>query len=738
LAGKKTSKKRDQTTPPSSGGGTAQPQRLLFGLTIVCSAFLLFFVQPMVGKRLLPWYGGAPGVWTLCLAFYQVTLFAGYAYAHGLRRLGRPPVELAIHAGLFALACLSLPVLPDETFRPEPSRDPTVGILRALLANVALPFLFLSATGPLLQAWFSRALPKRTPYFLYALSNLGSLVALFAYPFLFEPNLGLDVTGTSWSIGFATLGVGVLACGGFALRSQRETSGTERASESAVALSGSRMSEIGLWLALSGVAVVLLMGITNQLCLDVASVPFLWLLPLAIYLITYILCFSSERFYRRAPFVVLVALSMLLLPLAEPAFNDRSSFTGLQSRPIAIGLHLILLFSACMVLHGELYRRRPAANALTAYYLWVSAGGALGGLFVGIAAPLWFNDYYEVPAGFAAWWVLVLGLAMRDNESALRSGAPVWRRIAATLAACAIPLTLLTTERFRTSGVVHQERSFFGVLRVLSSEPGKAPARVLRHGTTLHGLQFTEVNLRRLPTAYYGFAGGVGLTLQGAARQGPIRVGVIGLGIGTLAAYGRNGDLYRFYEIDPAVIDLAQDPSYFHYLADSKAAVEVVEADGRLALEAEQRRGERPWDVLIVDAFSSDSVPVHLLTREAFALYTQRLAPGGVLAIHVSNRHLALTDLAFRLARSSGLVAAELRTASAPRLTTVPARWVLLARERAHLERQLNSVASATRSLRLPRNHVSLGVPQTIPSKRIPLWTDDYSDLLSILRSPEG
>lgn len=735
--GSKRQQGRGRTPEPAHRTAAPATDRLLFGLAVACSAFLIFLVQPMVGKRLLPWYGGAPGVWTLCLAFYQTTLFAGYAVAHLLRRLGRPKLELALHAALFAAALWSLPVLPGEAFRPGADTDPTFGIVRALLANVALPFLFLAATGPLVQAWFARTHPTRAPYFLYALSNLGSLLALFAYPFLFEPNLGLAETGSSWSLGFAAVGLAILACGAVAVaRGARAepSSGTLPETEPI----RTRASDRLVWMALSGVAVVLLMGITNQLCLDVASVPFLWILPLAVYLVTFILCFASERCYRRGPFVLVAAVAILLLPLVEPAFNDGSSFTGLQSRPLAIGLHLLLLFAACMVMHGELYRRRPAAEALTSYYLWVSAGGALGGLLVGIVAPRWFIDYYEVPVGFAAWWLLVVGLAWKDTRGSLRSGTPRWRRAAALCAASSIAVSMLASERFRTSDVIHQERSFFGVLRVLTSEPGKAPAHVLRHGTTLHGLQFTGPHLRRLPTAYYGFAGGVGLTLQGAAKRGPIRVGVIGLGAGTLAAYGRAGDVYRFYEIDPAVIALARSSEYFTFLGDSHAQIEVVEADGRLALEDEARRREPGWDVLVVDAFSSDAVPVHLLTREAFALYARRLAPGGVIAIHVSNRHLALTDLSFQLAKQSGLAAAELRTASAPKLTTVPSRWVLLANEARHLERVLGSVASATRSLRLPRSHVSLGLPEQFPSNRVPVWTDDYSDLLSILRSPQS
>ena len=357
---------------------------------------------------------------------------------------------------------------------------------------------------------------------------------------------------------------------------------------------------------------------------------------------------------------------------------------------------------------------------------------------MGIAAPRWFVDYYEVPVGFAAWWLLVLGLAMRDSNGWLRGGSPPWRRVVAGVVALLAMVSMVGNERFETEGVVHQERSFFGVLRVISSEADEAPAHVLRHGTTLHGLQLTGVNLRRLPTSYYGFAGGVGLALQGAARKGPIRVGVIGLGAGTLAAYGRQGDLYRFYEIDPAVIALAQGSEFFTFLGDSRAEIDIIETDGRLALEEEERLQESGWDVLVVDAFSSAAVPVHLLTREAFSLYARRLAPGGVVAIHVSNRHLALTELTFELARSVGLPVLELRTASAPALNTVSSRWVMMARKPEHLSSLLESVSDAQRSLRLPRNHVDLGLPDRFPSPRFSVWTDDYSDLFGILAPPRG
>ncbi len=710
--------------------------RLLFGLAVACSAFLIFLVQPMVGKRLLPWYGGAPGVWALCLGFYQATLFAGYAYAHLLIRLARVQLQVGLHALVFIAALWALPVLPGESFRPEAGADATLGIFSALLASVALPFLFLAATGPLVQAWFAGTGSRRSPYFLYALSNGGSLLALFAYPFFFEPNVGLSETGSGWSFGFAVVGAAILACGAFA-GSRNEEQGRSGDPGPPCKSSKSALSDAILWAALSGVAVVLLMGITNQLCLDIASVPFLWILPLAVYLVTFILCFTSESFYRRGPLIFLVASASILLPFSEPAFNNAQSFTGFQSHPVAIGLHLLLLFASCMALHGELYRRRPAVQLLTSYYLWISAGGALGGIFVAVVAERFFADYYEVPWALTIWWVLMLGLAMRDRASRLSPGTPFWRRLGVfSIAALAI-LSMLWSERFRSTDVIHQERSFFGVLRVLSADDEKAPAHVLRHGTTLHGLQFTEANLRLLPTAYYGFAGGVGLTLQGFASGSPIRVGVVGLGVGTLAAYGREGDFYRFYEIDPAVISLSRNSEYFSFLADSKAKTEVVEADGRLALEDEERRNEPGWDVLVVDAFSSDSVPVHLFTREAFGLYARRLAPGGVIVVHVSNRHLALSDLSFRLANSNGLVAAELSTASVPQLTTLRSRWVVIARQSEHLEALLSSVASASRALRLPQNHLGVAIPTRLQSKSGPLWTDDYSDLFGILGSPK-
>lgn len=712
---------------------SARSNRLLFVFAIACSAFLVFLIQPMVGKRLLPWYGGAPGVWTLCLAFYQTTLFAGYAYAHGLMRIGRPRLELCIHTTLFIAALLVLPVLPNDAWRPWSSADATAGILLSLTANVALPFLFLSATGPLIQAWFARAHPGRNPYFLYAFSNVGSLLALVAYPFAFEPNLGLAESGEYWAIGFGAVGAAVLACGLVSLLRGKHNDGEAYTSVKSEDRDV-RAADIGLWIALSGVAVVLLMGITNQLCLDIASVPFLWILPLAIYLLTFILCFTSQRFYRRGLFVIVASVTMLLLPYSESAFNEgKQVLVGLQSRPIAIGLYSLLLFSTCMVAHGELYRRRPSPRALTDFYMWVSAGGALAGLLVGIGASRFLVDYYEVPLGFALWWVLVLGLTMKDSKGLLRVGSPVWRKAVAIGVAVFLLVTMLSGERFRFADVVYQERSFFGVLRVIASTEGSHTTNLLRHGTTLHGAQYTSALLRRFPTTYYGFAAGIGLALPNVGMRGSLRVGVVGLGAGTLSAYGRPGDLYRFYEIDPAVISLARDSSLFTFVNDSRAVIEIVEADGRLALEEEHRRAETRLDVLVLDAFSSDAVPVHLLTREAFALYAKRLEPDGMLAIHVSNRHLDLSAVCFRLAESAGFAAIMIRTASAPAFNSVPARWVFATRDPERLKSLQNAIRASNRSLGLADNHLRVITPDRVNVADAPLWTDDYSDLLSIL-----
>lgn len=710
----------------------------LYALAIFASAFLIFLVQPMVGKRILPWFGGVAAVWTLCLAFYQTTLFAGYAYAHLLIRYASPRAQLGIHTVAVAAALVSLPVLPSSPSVALQGGDPTLEILRLLGANVALPFLVLASTGPLVQAWFARAYAERSPYPLYAVSNLGSLLALFAYPFLLEPRLPLSDTGTLWSLAFGVTAFSVLAC---ALPSVRAGSVVTGGGDAAGQAPRGRRDplDVALWLLLSGCAVVLLMGVTNKLCLDVASIPFLWILPLTTYLLTFILCFSSEAFYRRGPLVAIAAIAFVLTLGRSLWFDwvgpgDLRIF--LNSLSVQIATYCALLFGACMILHGELYRLRPAARSLTLFYLCVSGGGALAGLFVGIAAPLLFDGYYELELGFALACVCFLVVRAHDPTSWRGRGAPRLRwSVIGLLSVVLFGYTSAAVVR-SPSIVRHRERSFFGLLRVLESGQGAERQHQLQNGTTLHGVEFMSLSYRMLPTSYYGRATGLGLALAERPGDKPRRIGVVGLGVGTVAAYGRPGDLMRFYEVDPAVVRIARDDGYFAFLAGTPADVEVVVGDARLQLADEQARGVRQdFDFLIVDAFSSDAVPVHLLTREAFVHYMDALAPDGVMAVHVSNRHFELRGLVSRMASEVGAQSLQVANTMAPKFQSIPARWVMVARDREVLDGLSARMQRRRAAMGLARRAVAISPPRDAQLKRTPVWTDDYSDLFGLLRA---
>jgi hypothetical protein len=549
-------------SPPRAGRVGVGPW--LFVAAIFASAFLIFSIQPMVGKRILPWFGGVPAVWTLCLAFYQFALFLGYAYAHLLIRFARPSLQLGLHAVAVAAALVALPVLPSDAWAPEGAGEPVVRVLAILLANVALPFMVLAATGPLVQAWFARCYPSRSPYPLYAVSNVGSLLALLAYPAWIEPQLPLSETGTLWSVAFVPTAVAVLGCAAMARRPAHDSAISNRAAEDEGRAAPTPVA-IALWLLLPGAAVVMLMAVTNKLCLDVASLPFLWILPLVAYLVTFILCFASGRTYRRVPCVALFAFG-LWLTVGAPywiswlAPKDQTIFWSLT---VQIPAYCTLLFASCMILHGELYRLRPPTRSLTAFYLCVSGGGALGGIFVGLLAPVLFASYLEILLGPILVALLLLAACAIDRSSILSARAPAWRW------AIVGPLTLGLLGLAGWQGLRpipslhHQQRGFFGVLRVLQLDDDSGSQRQLWHGRTMHGAQFLGESSRRLPTSYYGRATGVGLALGSRRQADATRIGVIGLGVGTLAAYGRTGDLMRFYEINPAVIRIARDSDDF-------------------------------------------------------------------------------------------------------------------------------------------------------------------------------
>lgn len=721
---------------------SASPGVVAFVLAIFLSAFLIFLVQPMVGKRVLPWFGGAPGVWTVCLAFYQTALFAGYAYAHLLIRFAPPRVQLLVHALLVASALAAPSVLPQREAMPGTEWSPEARILVLLLGHVLLPFMVLASTGPLVQSWFARCHPDRSPYPLYAVSNLGSLLALFAYPFLLEPRLGLAETGEYWAVGFAAVGALVLGTAALALRPAPEGASARDIEEEA-GRPAVTPGVIALWLALSAAAVVMLNGLTNRLCLDIASVPFLWVLPLATYLATFVIAFSSDRAYRRAPLFALV-IGLLALSAFQLAWTDRTNtdahsglamiFTSLSA---VILYYTALLFGACFILHGELHRLRPAARSLTLFYLCVSAGGAMGGLFVGLAAPRLFDGYAEFGFGLAL--VLLLGgyaaARERGGVRAAWSGAGWPVRVAASFA-----LLLAASEAYlavRTHPAqVHQERNFFGVLRVLEAGEGDSAMRAMMHGTTLHGTQYLEGAWRRSPTSYYGQASSLATAMQARPPGRGARVAVIGLGAGTIAAYARPGDLFRFYEIDPAVIRLARDTGDFTYLSEARGRVEVRQGDGRLSLETEQAAGEaQNYDLLVIDAFSGDAVPVHLLTREAFETYRRSLAPGGVIALHFSNRHFDLMPVLARISVSLGMAHLQVVTRPVPTWRTNPSAWVFVAEQPARLDAFPRVSRSQLQRLRVPSEAHTFSRTTGEGLASVRLWTDDFTDLFGALKT---
>lgn len=706
---------------------------LLYAAATFASAFLIFLVQPMVGKRILPWFGGGPGVWTLCLMFYQTALFLGYAYAHTLVRRASPRSQLIVHTVVFAGAALLLPVLPGDHWRPGGLDDPEASILLMLFANVALPFLVLAATGPLVQAWFARLHPDRSPYPLYAVSNVGSLLALCVYPFVIEPRLGLSLTSTAWGVAFVACGVAVLACAFLARSSDAANNSPEHGgSESATPLI------VALWLLLPAAAVMVLMAITNRLCLDLASVPFLWVLPLGIYLLSFIFCFGSERAYRRAPFV-LFSLSMCLVMVAAPSLTwlPAAWTAALTSIYGQIATHSLLLFGVSMVMHGELYRLRPPPANLTSFYLCVSGGGALGGLFVGVVAPRVFDAYHEFPLGLGCAGVLLMLTCGVDPRSALRFGGPRWRWALATPAALVALVVIALASTSQPADLVHAERNFFGVLRVYQEDANDPQAMryAFTHGNTLHGIQFRQAGLRKLVTGYYGAGSGVATALNSRPRGAPTHVGIVGLGVGLLVPYGRAGDRFRFYELDPDVIRLAQNQTYFSFLSDSAAEISLVPGDARLSLQAELDAGTpQEFDVLVLDAFSSDSIPVHLLTLEAFSLFALHLKDEGVIATHLSNRHLDLAPLVVRLGERLGMKAVLVTNRNMSRLRTRASRWVLLSRHAERLDAARSVAAQFRKTHNLTPRTLRFQVLQPDVLERAPVWTDDYSDVFSVLK----
>jgi hypothetical protein len=748
---------------------------LLFALTSLLSAFLLFQVQLIVSKHILPWFGGSAAVWTTSMLVFQLLLLGGYVYSHLISMKLSARTQTIVHLALLAAAFLTIVVLslvwssaimPGNKWRPDVSASPAASVAAIILVSAGLPFFVLSTTGPLLQSWFGRLGGGVKAYRLYSVSNIGSLLGLLTFPFLFEPTLRLKVQAQIWSAAFCLFAIACCACAWSTFQKQAAAQGCKetflRAPERVPA-----RGTFALWFLLAACASALLLAITNFLCQEVITVPLLWVFPLGIYLLSFILCFDRPRWYQRAIFHPLFALSLFA---TCAALVYEKSFALLFALPLA-------LFVGCMICHGELVKLKPGINQLTSFYLAVSAGGAAGGIFVALVAPRIFSSFIELQlsigltlllsllallwdsrswifrnewwlptsvvglalaAGFAATrWipdcgkaldklrffplVVLLGVVtvmgavvLRDSVNLARRGFRFVQILIAVIAIAGVACLYLSARPKPEQRL--SMRSFYGVVQVLQ-KPG---IKEMVHGQTTHGGQL-DPPLQRMPIMYYGPKSGIGTVLLNHPGRftGPgLRIGVVGLGTGTIATYGRPGDYISYYEINPDVVRLAAgDQPKFTYIRDSAAPVEVKVGDARLVMERELSDGHsQQFDVLILDAFNGDAVPVHLLTKEAFDTYWKHLNPQtGVIAIHITSRHVNLVPV---LEGAADHLHAPYALTYNPREGSVlESVWFVMARNPETLK--MNGLAQIT--------------VQYVHKVGPRLWTDDYSDIFRLL-----
>lgn len=738
---------------------------ILYGITIVSSAFLLFLVQPIIAKQILPWFGGTAAVWTVCVVFFQAVLLAGYAYAHGLTRRS-PRTQSTFHTLLLLASLATLPIIASAGWKPATDADPTWRIAGLLAATIGLPYFLLSSTGPLIQKWFAEDAAMQTRkssvYRLFALSNLGSLVGLLIYPFAVEPYASLRVQGWGWSIAYVCFAV---ACASCAWRVRTRIVPREVSVSTEPAAAPPRPGRYLFWLVCAALGSMLLLGLTNHITQNIASIPFLWVLPLTLYLLSFVVVFEGRRghgWYVRRWWLGPILAAVIAMAWALSAYR------GVLSIYVALPIFCVGLFLACVFCHGELAATKPAPAYLTQFYLCLSAGGALGGLFVALIAPRIFVNYWETPIALFG-LALIAAISLRERRwsgwivgiflgsvvallvflagggatfDAVREfmpgtdqawmtgfliafaaaifGVSIWRRWTVALVVASLACTGFygyRYYRFLSIDTLHASRNFYGALRVKESGTGTERRRDLLHGVILHGDQYPEGPRRTKATTYYGPGSGIALALQKLRPDDlPIDVAMIGLGAGTLTAWGRTGDRYRIYELNPTVVEIAHRD--FSYLSDSKATVSIALGDARLSMERELADGSAmPFDVIAVDAFSSDSIPVHLITREALDVFMRHLKPDGIVAFHVSNRFLLLAPVVAQIAADAGLQAIDVID-DPDDDDYASSEWVLVTRNKTFLEQ--DAVRKQTSAI------------TAIPG--LPMWTDQFNNLFKILK----
>ncbi len=668
---------------------------ILYASAIFLGAFLLFLVQPIIAKQILPWFGGSAAVWATCMVFFQMALLAGYAYADFTTRHLTPRRQVILHLVLLAVSLLVLPITPDVSWKPGGEDNPSWRILGLLTVTIGLPYFILSTTSPLLQAWFARRFHHAIPYRLFALSNLASLLALLAYPVMIEPWVTTYVQSITWSVFY---GLFVCLCGYAAIASARSAA-NDAAAPAADTVADTPPPSAGsqlIWMTLAATATFLLLAVTTHITQNVASLPFLWILPLSLYLATFILCFDHPRWYRRQVFLLLVAVLLPLMAWYSDSLNLK----------LVIPMYLFGLFVCCMFCHGELSQLKPSPRYLTRYYLMISVGGAVGGLLVGFGAPYLLKGYFELAIGLTAcaclllyrtyrlaWWAMI-GAAGVVGATAWGAGKSVDRQV--------------------TDSIVMM-RNFYSVLKVREFDD-PAVFRTLVHGGIMHGGQLMDPQYRLRASSYFGYTSGYG-RMFASLPEAPRKVGIIGLGAGSVIAYGRKGDVFRFYEINPQVVDVAR--SEFTFIKDTPAKIEIELGDGRLVLE---REASQQFDVLAMDAFSGDSIPMHLLTREAMQIYLRHLKPGGVLIFQATNRFLNIPPIVASLANEFGLAAVLISDSPASEegidYWTNGTDQVIVTANREFL--QSEKIRSVATEISIPAG--------------FRVWTDDFNNLIRVLK----